>query len=218
MKLSENTTNILKNFSVINKSILIRQGNVLSTMAIDKSILGVATIRESFPQDVGIYDLPQFLAVLSLFKEPELSFGENQVTISNGPQKVLYTYAEPTMIKGSAPRTVEIEFPTNAATFGVPSTTLGTLIQGLSILGLTHIAMRGDGDNISLNTVSKEDKTASSYSVDVGTSDREFEVLFRGETFKFLARDYEVTLCGSYAKFVSPDLTYYVVAEEGSRF
>ena len=39
MKLSNNTTNILKNFSQINQSILIKQGNKLKTISVMKNIL-----------------------------------------------------------------------------------------------------------------------------------------------------------------------------------
>ena len=38
MKLSNNTTNILKNFSQINQSILIKQGNKLKTISVMKNI------------------------------------------------------------------------------------------------------------------------------------------------------------------------------------
>ena len=58
MKLSDKTLNLLKNFSNINQSILVKQGVcVLSQM---KNILAEATIDEDFPKDFGIYDLNQF--------------------------------------------------------------------------------------------------------------------------------------------------------------
>ena len=61
MKLSEKTLNILKNFSSINQSILVKQGNQLRTISVAKNILAEAEIKEDFPRDFAIYDLNQFL-------------------------------------------------------------------------------------------------------------------------------------------------------------
>ena len=47
MKLSNNTTNILKNFSQINQSILIKQGNKLKTISVMKNILAEARLRKT---------------------------------------------------------------------------------------------------------------------------------------------------------------------------
>jgi len=50
MKLSEKTLNILKNFSSINQSILVKQGNQLRTISVAKNILAEAEIKEDFPE------------------------------------------------------------------------------------------------------------------------------------------------------------------------
>ena len=64
MKLSSNTTNILKNFSQINQSILIKEGNKLKTISVMKNILAEAEVEEEFEKDFAIYDLNQFLSGL----------------------------------------------------------------------------------------------------------------------------------------------------------
>jgi len=66
MKLSEKTLGILQNFSKINQNILIKQGKKLKTMSIMKNILAEADVTEDFDKDFGIYDLNEFLTVLSL--------------------------------------------------------------------------------------------------------------------------------------------------------
>ena len=69
MKLSEQTVNILKNFSTINQNILVKEGSQLRTMSTMKNILAEAAgDRSDFPQDFGIYDLNEFLGVLTLVK------------------------------------------------------------------------------------------------------------------------------------------------------
>jgi len=98
MKLSENTISVLKNFATINPSVLIKQGNTIATISPQRTILARATVEEEFPQQFAIYELAKFLGVLSLFKEPELEFGPQQVMITSGKQSVNYTYADPSMV------------------------------------------------------------------------------------------------------------------------
>ena len=61
MYLSTETVSILKNFSTINQSILIKAGKKLRTMSVMKNILAEVDIDEEFSRDVAIYDLNQFL-------------------------------------------------------------------------------------------------------------------------------------------------------------
>ena len=74
MKLSENTVSVLKNFSNINQNILVKEGATLHTMSTMKNIIGRASIDETFDREFGIYDLNEFLGVMSLSKNADLSF------------------------------------------------------------------------------------------------------------------------------------------------
>ena len=58
MMISEETQNILRNFSSINPSILLTGNNRIATMSVMRNILATADIEEEFPEEFGIYDLP----------------------------------------------------------------------------------------------------------------------------------------------------------------
>jgi len=75
MKLSENTVEVLKNFSTINPSLSFRQGNVLRTVSPQKNILASSVVEETFPVDFAIYELNQFLGLNSIFENGDISFG-----------------------------------------------------------------------------------------------------------------------------------------------
>ena len=79
MKLSEHTISVLKNFASINQNLVIKEGNELQTMSAMKNIVSKATVEENFPREFAIYDLNEFLASLSLFKNPLLSFDEQSL-------------------------------------------------------------------------------------------------------------------------------------------
>ena len=77
MKISDNTKDVLKNFSTINSGIRVKEGNKLETISNMKNILAVATVSESFPTNFSIYNLPEFLGATSLLEDPEFEFGES---------------------------------------------------------------------------------------------------------------------------------------------
>ena len=61
MKISNETLEILKNFSEINQSIVIKPGKKIKTINSLKNILAHADVEEDFPMEVAIYDLTEFL-------------------------------------------------------------------------------------------------------------------------------------------------------------
>ena len=78
MKLSDATLDVLKNFSTVNQNILEKEGSKLRTMSTMKNILAEAEVTEAFPQDFGIYDLNEFLGVLTLVKDADLDFSRDK--------------------------------------------------------------------------------------------------------------------------------------------
>ena len=48
MQLSNDTKDVLKNFSTINQNLLVKSGNVINTMSAMKNIVAKATIPDSF--------------------------------------------------------------------------------------------------------------------------------------------------------------------------
>ena len=94
MELKESTLQVLKNFSTINLNLIVEPGNVVKTITEAKNVLAEATLEESFPVGFGIYDLNEFLSVVSLVDNPTLKFDENYVIISDssGRSKSKYFY------------------------------------------------------------------------------------------------------------------------------
>ena len=100
MKLNCNTHDILKNFSEINTNILIKPGSELNTISTMRNIFAKATIQESFDSEFGIYDLNEFLSVVSSLDKPELTLEDKHMTISaeGSRAKAKYFYYDPSVI------------------------------------------------------------------------------------------------------------------------
>ena len=77
MELSEKTLKILQNFTTINQSLAFKEGRKLRTISVMKNVLAEAEIEEYIPIDFAIYDLPQFLNTLALYRDPDIDVSTN---------------------------------------------------------------------------------------------------------------------------------------------
>jgi len=221
MKLSENTITILKNFSGINQSILVKKGNVLRTISIAKNILSEAEISENFPRDFAIYDLNQFLNGLSLHQDPDLDFTENSyITIREGKRRVKYFYADPNVI--ISPPEKEIKLPSQDVCFQLETGALEKLVKAASVYQLPDISAIGDAGVIRLVVRDKKNDTSNEYSIVVGETDEQF-------TFNFKVENISKIVSGAYNVIVSRkllsqftntkhNLSYWIALEPDSTF
>lgn len=219
MKISKDTMEVLKNFAAFNTSIYIKPGSELKTITATKTAMVIATVKESFPTEAGIYDLNQFLATMSLFEDPDLDFGDKAVQISDKNGSVAsYSYADKSTLTSVTDR--KIQLPSIDVTFKIPYSNISGAIKAASVMGLSHIALAGRNGKIYVQAIDAENRTANNWERPVGeASVSDFRVIFKLEMLKFLPNDYDVELSKKMiAKFGAKDITYYVAAETGSSF
>lgn len=220
MKLSVKTFQLLKNFSSINQSIYFTQGNKIRTISPMKTIMAEAEVQEMFPRDFGIYDLNQFLGVLSLFEEPDLDFDTHYLTISSEDKaKSDYFYADKSMIV--VPPEKQLELPDTPINFTVSDKVIKGVLQAANVLQLPEVVVKGDGDNISIRAMNTKNTTSNSFHYNVGVTSKEFDMVFKVENLKLLLGSYDITISSKgISQFVSTDgnLSYTIVNEASSSF
>tara|TARA_B100001996_G_scaffold11627_1_gene9733 strand:- start:882 stop:1544 length:663 start_codon:yes stop_codon:yes gene_type:complete len=219
MKLSNNTTNILKNFSQINQSILIKQGNKLKTISVMKNILAEAEVEEDFEKDFAIYDLNQFLSGLSLYDAPDLDFGDSYLTIRDGRRRAKYFFADPDVIV--SPPEKEITLPTRDVCFTVATPQLDKLLKAASIYQVPDLSAVGRNGKIELVVRDKKNDTSHEFSEEVGETESTFSFNFKVENIKIIPGSYDVVISSKLlAEFTNKntDLKYYIALEPDSTF
>jgi hypothetical protein len=223
MKLSKSTLAVLKNFSSINGNVMIDAGNYIHTRTVERNMYACSTVEDEFPQSFGIYDLNQLLGVLSLFSDPDVEFGESSLTVSQGKNRVEYRYAAQEILAFPDKRLPEPNFD---ATFTLTEENLKSLLKAGAILGSQLLRISGDRKKITctLLTLDKDNNPSTSFntfSVDVGETDREFNVDIRLENVKLMSGNYEVSLSTKkIAKFSNTGTSYtlYVANEKSSKW
>lgn len=219
MKLSKKTLDILKNFSAINTNILIKAGNTLSTKAVANNIFATVEVEEEFETEVGIFNLPEFLGVLSLFTNPDIKFSTKYLTLQEGSSKIKYVYADSSILvyPDKSPKTLDFDVE-----FNLTASHLVQLQKAAAALGVQDIAFECEGKKIVAKVLDKKNDSSNNYIIELETESPEsFTTYFKVDNFKFLPDDYTVFISKkNLAKWNGKDLktVYYVAAEADSRF
>jgi len=221
MKMSTETLNLLKNYSSINSNILIKPGNMITTISPVKNVMSEALVTENFDTEFGIWDLNKFLGVVSLFDKPEFDFDEKFVTISgSGGASVQYYYSEPSLL--SVP-TKSITMPEPVVTFKLTQKNFSELQKASAVLQVSDLAVRTDGDMLQLAVLDKNDVSSNCYTIDLGEigDNQDFCFYFKVENLKMIEADYDVKNSDkNISQFTSTnnELIYWIALETDSRY
>ena len=221
MKVSERTTNLLKNYANINQSIEFREGNVLKTVSPLNTILASVEIEEEFPRTFPIYELNRFLGTLSLFNNPELNFMDNGVNITDDNHKAIYRYCGSSSMFQTPPDK-DITFPEPEVEFQLTQELFKKTINAANTLGLPEIVVEGDGSEIKLLVSDTGNVSSDNFSTKVGSTDKTFHMIFKTENFSIIAEGtYDVSLSSkriSHFKREGDTLQYWIALEQNSTF
>jgi len=216
MKLSSETIEVLKNFSTINQNLVIKAGSDISTMSAMKNIVAKATVKENFPKEFAIYDLNEFLALLSLYDSPDLDFQEKRVIMTENGRRSQYWYADATIV--TTPKK-EISMPSNEVEFSLTDKTLADIQRGASIIGAPDMSL----ENGTLKATNKKNDEANDYEipVDIKPTDATYQFWFKVDNLKLMPGAYDVTCSAkniSHFKNVKMAIEYYIALEPASTY
>lgn len=222
MELSENTLQVLKNFSTINQNLMIRQGNVVKTISEARNVLATAVVDVEFPQDFGVYDLNEFIGVLSLVDTPRLKFEDEFVTIgdSTGRSKVKYFFSPEETL--TTPQK-DIKMPEAEVKFTLDNDTLNKLKKAASALGHNEVTISGKNGVLSLSVVESQNSTSNAFSIDVDGEfgDATFNFVLSIANLKILPGDYDVSISNKLISNFSHkelDVNYWIALEKTSTY
>ena len=223
MELSDRTMSVLKNFANINSNIVFRQGNELKTISAAKNILAKATLDEQIPTEFGIYDLHEFLNVMSLVESPTLNFDEKSVTISDatGLRGNTYYFSDVDMLSSPSK---DVVMPDAEVKFTLDTDTLSRIKRAASVLGHDEISIVPDGSSIRLTVTDNEDATSNRFFSLVEGEFQEgvdFKFILNVNNLKIVNEDFEVNISSkliSNFKSKQSSIEYFIALEKSSTY
>lgn len=227
MKLTEYTTQVLKNFSGINSNIVFTPGNRVNTISEARNILSSVTVDVEFPDQFGIYDLNEFLGVLSLVNEPEVQFSDKFATISDssGRSKVKYFFTDTDMLTAPSSTMLDKAIAMNdfEVNFILDNDTVNRIKRAASTLGHSSVSITASDGSLSLTVFDPENSTSNAFSIEVpGTYESEnFNFILNISNLKIIPGDYSVGLSSklmSRFKHTDKDIQYWIALEKTSTY
>lgn len=213
MQLSKNTISILRNFSSINQGIQFVEGNEIRVGAVDKSVMGIAKVEETFPIDFAIYNLKQFLTVLSMFDNPDLKFYDEYVSIEEGRESIKYYYTSSDNIVGAP---YDIEFIGSDERVQITSTQLDRLTKASNAMALNHFSVVHEDNQLELIVEDGEQDSNHEFtiSLDFDSDLGDFEAQMMMKNINFVSYDYDISFTDGQEHLIFENsehgLTYYV--------
>ena len=223
MELSENTLQILRNFSGINQNLLIKPGSNIKTISEARNVVATADVTESFEKDFGIYDLNEFIGVMGLVDTPTLKFEDDFVTVfdSSGRSKVKYFYAAEETLTSPAK---DVNMPDGDVKFTLDNDTLNKLKKAASTLGHNEVSIKANDGILSLSIVENQNATSNAFSIDIDgefKQDAVFNFILSISNLKILPGDYDVEISSKLItqfKHKEMPLTYWIALEKSSTY
>jgi len=218
MKISKQTIEILKNFSQINSNILIREGNVLSTISIGKNIFARATVAETFPKEIGVYDLNSLINLLSFSSDVnEIEFGDKSLSVSSNGGTFEYYYADSSILCVAPDKTISLQ---PHFSFNLTAADIQLVSKAASITGATTLSIVGNDGKATLVIGDPKVSSTNNYKKELGETELEFKVNLALDNFKVMQNcDYTVEL--SKKKFIymhsaARELSYWFAMDTDS--
>ena len=222
MQLNKVTHDILKNFSEINTNILIKPGSELNTISTMRNIFAKATITETFDNEFGIYDLNEFLSVVSSLDKPQLTLQDKYMTISTegSKSKAKYFYSDPSVIVSP---TKDVNMPESDINFTLSESNLAQLQKMAAILKAPDLALIGEkGGDVVLKVCDKKNDTSNKFDIVVGeNASASYTFYFKVENLKMMSGDYDVSVSSksiSHFKNTKLPIEYWIALEPDSVF
>lgn len=197
MKISNATLKVVKNATRIQQGISFSSdADYIVSFSAEKGLLSNCPIEETFPVDFNIYDSGKFLSVVSLFKDPEFTFSEDNVTISepDGSSRVVYHACGDDTIK--KPPMNELELEDIDVTFTLENVMLNQILKSGATMKLDDIRLKSEGDSVYFQSYSHDNDTNDTYSLKV-LSDYdgpEIDVRILMQSLALMPNDYDVSM------------------------
>lgn len=226
MELSLEDKQYLKNYSAINPNIVFREGKQLSTISEAKNILSTVTLDCEIPQEVGIYDLNEFLNVMDLIgQSTNIEFKDTHMIINEqtGLRKMKYYFTDVEMLTSPTEKMINNarNMDSFEVNFKITENVLADIRKAASVLSQTSLSISPGDNTIILSVIDIDNPTSNVFTTEVaGESTGDFNYIINVNNIKVIPGDYEVKISSrqlSHFKHLERPIEYWIALEKTSK-
>ena len=220
MQISKDTIAKLKNFAAINPNLVYDGNGKLKTISEAKNILASADVDIDKP--LSIYDVNEFLSIVGLIEDGDITINEKDCVISNRKSKVRYVFADPNIL--TSPQK-DITMPPADYAINISKEEIDNILKASSTLG--HNTLRIEMTEANTGAVkvvdstgaSKNDYTLFAMSAPTVSESLRFSFDILINNLKLMADSYTVHLSSKLiSKWEGNKANYFIALENTSTF
>ena len=192
VQFSADTIAKLKKFQTINQSIKIIAGtDTIRSVNESKTVAVETKIGEKLPRMLCVYDLREFLTILSIIKEPVIDFADPKFMLiqsADGSQQLRYLDAAENIVNSSyMPALPQIpKFEIEAT---VSEDNLKSVMNAATSLGLEFVGFTADGTHMYLKAFDRNNgdgNQTNAFSINLGACADTFSMFYKTDAWKVL--------------------------------
>jgi hypothetical protein len=170
------------------------EGNEIFIKSVDGSIVSKATISETIPKEVAVYDLKSLLNLLTLADDQEVEFGDSSLKITKDGGSFEYFYTDLSLIP-EPPK----KFPAFEAiySFDLSLSEVNTVSKAASILSSPFISIVAKKGKAQLVVGDPKTSSSNSYKKNLGDCDVDMDARLAFDNFKVIPDDYTIDVCST---------------------
>lgn len=224
VKISKVDIDVLKSVYQINQTLKvvggsneIRSKNRSNTQAV------IANLESVFPRTFCIYDIREFIAVLSIVENPILDFKNDKYIIiksEDGKQKLKYAEAAENLINSHFIR--QPSLPSVDFEITVSEKQLKAVMEAAYTLKLAFVGFVTENDKVlftAFNTNNGSGDVTNGFSIEIGESTNTFELFYKTELLKILDGVSTFSICSrGMSRVMNGAKEFWISLEAGITF
>ena len=214
MKFEKSDLEVLENFATINSNMLFRPGQEIRTISPAKNVFAIAKISHEIPQQFAIFDLSNFLSVLSI-GEGELDFSKDMVVINTAGGELNYYFSNPELILAAPEKNIVVD---KEFTFTLPEEDIKRLFKIGALLSAPHLSITCKKGKVEMKLADRKNSSANSFKKTLGEHDGDFDIYVAFDAVKVIPADYEVSVSKKKVlHFESETVSYWISVDANSK-
>lgn len=221
MKLSNDAISVLKNFSSINESIFVNKGNTLQTISKQKNILAEAKVPDNFTDEFGIYDVNNFLGLMSLTSS-EIDFEPKNLIIKALDGRSVIRYRKAAKETIVVPPDKKVNMDKAEISLELTASDLVWITKVASTLGSPNLVFSSDGTDVFVEAFDAKDDSAHVNTTKICAGNgKKYRMIFNKDNLRFIPGAYSISIKSSgVGHFKNKDfpVEYWITTEAGSKY
>lgn len=224
LAISKTDLDTLKALYAIDQTLKIVGGSEeLRSVNASKTIACVTKLTQAFPRDFCIYDLREFVGVVSIIDNPVLDFSNDKFVIiksQDSKQKLRYLDGAENLIGSYFDK--EFKLPSEDVVVSVTNTQLKAVMNAATALKLEYVGFKSEDGKIYLCAFDRNNgsgEETNGFSIEVGETTDEFQLFYKTENLAVLDGDCEFTISSKkISKVINGERTFFMALDANSDF